>query len=77
MQEELDGVTGRARLPTPSDRVNTPYTEAVIHEIQRMGNIVDLGVAHYAREDCRLGKNKEYFIPKDTLVIYFFYIIDL
>ncbi len=32
---------GKDRFPMLSDRPNTPYTEAVILEIQRRGNVVN------------------------------------
>ncbi len=65
VQEELDQVTERRRLPRLDDRANTPYTEAVIHEIQRCSNIAPLAITHTAAEDAYLGK---YFIPKGTWI---------
>ncbi len=63
VQEELDEVTGRSRMPTLADRDKTPYTEAVIHEIQRCGNIAPIGVTHCSTADSHL---KGYFIPRGT-----------
>ncbi len=65
VQEELDAVTGGGRLPTMADRQDTPYTEAVIHELQRCANILPFSVTHVAARDTRLGG---YFVPKDTAV---------
>lgn len=44
-----------------ADRPNLPYTDAVIHEVQRMGNIVPLNGLRMAAKDTTLGG---YFIPK-------------
>lgn len=47
VQEELDEVVGRSRCPSLTDRADLPYTEAVIMEIQRCGNIIPMGVSHF------------------------------
>ena len=45
-REEILSVTGSIRNPNLSDRPNMPYVEAVIQEIQRLGNIAPFGLPH-------------------------------
>lgn len=61
VQEEIDQVIGQNRRPTMANKPNLPYTDAVIHEIQRIGNIVPLNGLRMAAKDTTLGG---YFIPK-------------
>jgi hypothetical protein len=39
VREEILRVIGRDRMPTLADKSRLPFTEAVIIEIQRLGNI--------------------------------------
>lgn len=66
VQAEIDRVIGRTRQPAMADKPNLPYTDAVIHEIQRVGNIVPLNGLRKAAKDTTLGG---YFIPKGTSVM--------
>uniref|UniRef100_A0A665TRI5 Cytochrome P450 2J2-like n=1 Tax=Echeneis naucrates TaxID=173247 RepID=A0A665TRI5_ECHNA len=66
VQTEIDRVVGQSRQPTIADRPNLPYADAVIHEVQRMGNIVPLGFPKLASKDSTLGG---YWIPKGTPVV--------
>ncbi|XP_048062341.1 cytochrome P450 2J2-like isoform X1 [Megalobrama amblycephala] len=66
VQEEIDRVVGGSRQPSLSDRDNMPFTNAVIHEIQRIGNIAPLNLPRATVEDTQIGK---YFLPKGTAVI--------
>ncbi len=66
VQQELDEVFGDGPYEfCLADRAKLPYTEATLHEIQRHGSIVPLGVPHEALKDVDLGG---YRIPKGTAV---------
>ncbi|XP_078699161.1 steroid 17-alpha-hydroxylase/17,20 lyase-like isoform X2 [Branchiostoma floridae x Branchiostoma belcheri] len=63
---ELDSVVGRDRLPELSDREATPYTEATVNEVLRMGLIDPLSLPHATTADTTL---RGYHIPKGTEVL--------
>ncbi|NXK92887.1 CP2DE protein, partial [Formicarius rufipectus] len=66
VQAEIDEVIGRERSPTMNDQVSMPYTNAVIHEVQRYGDIIPVGLPHLTYRDTEL---QGFFIPKGTTVI--------
>ncbi|XP_056336784.1 cytochrome P450 2J5 [Danio aesculapii] len=66
VHEEIDRVIGNSREPSIADKANMPYTEAVIHEIMRFGDVIPLNGLRVAARDTTLG---ECFIPKGTTVL--------
>ncbi|XP_072193255.1 cytochrome P450 2D6 [Excalfactoria chinensis] len=66
VHEEIDKVIGRNRPPTMADQANMPYTNAVIHEVQRCGDIIPMGVVHMTYRDTEL---QGFFIPKGTTIV--------
>ncbi|XP_034281342.1 cytochrome P450 2J2-like [Pantherophis guttatus] len=63
--KEIDTVLGNKASLKYKDREKLPYTNAVIHEIQRVSNVVPLGLPHAPIKDVQLFGYK---IPKDTTV---------
>ena len=66
VRDELKSNVGPFKRPKMEERHLTPYTEAVIHEVQRMGNILPMAVFHYTTDEIQVGPYK---VPKDTILI--------
>uniref|UniRef100_A0A8D2N085 unspecific monooxygenase n=1 Tax=Zonotrichia albicollis TaxID=44394 RepID=A0A8D2N085_ZONAL len=65
IQEEIDQVVGRSRKPCVADRSQMPYTDAVVHEIQRFISLVPLALPHTVTKDTNF---RDYVIPKGTTI---------
>ncbi|XP_059583879.1 cytochrome P450 2J2-like [Alligator mississippiensis] len=66
VQAEIDTVVGQSRLPAMDDRDNMPYTNAIVHEIQRISNIVPLNVPRRITRDTTLAG---FHLPKGITLI--------
>ncbi|XP_040847798.1 cytochrome P450 2C14-like isoform X4 [Ochotona curzoniae] len=65
VQEEIERVIGRHRSPCMQDRSHMPYTDAVVHEIQRYIDLVPNSAPHTTTCDVKF---RNYLIPKGTTV---------
>ncbi|XP_042318055.1 cytochrome P450 2J2-like [Sceloporus undulatus] len=66
VQAEIDSVIGQSRQPGIADRDSMPYTNAVIHEIQRISNILPLTLPRVTTIDTRLAG---FHVPKGTILV--------
>ncbi|KFU86611.1 Cytochrome P450 2J2 [Chaetura pelagica] len=63
---EIDAAIGQARQPALEDRNNMPYTNAVIHEVQRKGNIIPFNVPRLTTKDTVLDG---FVVPKGAIML--------
>ncbi|XP_052028311.1 cytochrome P450 2C26 isoform X3 [Apodemus sylvaticus] len=66
VQEEIHRVIGKHRIPCMQDRSHMPYTDAMIHEVQRFIDLLPTNLPHAVTCDIKF---RNYFIPKGTTVL--------
>ncbi|XP_067565034.1 cytochrome P450 2E1 isoform X3 [Pseudorca crassidens] len=66
LHEEIDRVIGPSRIPAIKDRLDMPYLDAVVHEIQRFIDLIPSNLFHEATRDTVF---RGYVIPKGTVII--------
>ncbi|XP_064619170.1 cytochrome P450 2C31-like [Lineus longissimus] len=67
IKSEIDDAIGEDRFPTMKDRLNLPFTEAAVLEIQRFASVVGLSLPH-----CNLHRDvmiRNFTIPKGTTLM--------
>ncbi|KAM9033443.1 cytochrome P450 2F1 [Sarcophilus harrisii] len=66
VQEEIDRVVGRGRRPTLEDRPAMPYTDAVLHEVQRFADVIPMNLPHRVTRDTAF---RGFLLPQGTEII--------
>ncbi|XP_074088623.1 cytochrome P450 2C44-like isoform X1 [Macrotis lagotis] len=61
IHKEIARVIGHNRVPSIKDRQDMPYTDAVVHEVQRFINLSPLNLPHAVVQDTQF---RQYVIPK-------------
>nr|UJQ69847.1 cytochrome P450 18a1 [Diamesa zernyi] len=70
MQEELDQVVGKERMPFLDDMKNLPYSMAVVYEVYRYSSVAFMGFCHKTVCDTEING---YFLPKGTALVTNYY----
>ncbi|XP_029376885.1 cytochrome P450 1B1 isoform X2 [Echeneis naucrates] len=65
LQQEVDKVVDRGRLPSIQDQPRLPYVMAFIYEIMRFTSFVPLTIPHCTTADTSI---MGYTVPKDTVI---------
>lgn len=65
LSDEISTAIGMERQPSWSDHSNMPFTEAVILEAQRIGDIIPIGIPHSNTEEVKV---MGYDIPQRSMV---------
>ncbi|XP_023402679.2 cytochrome P450 2C19-like isoform X1 [Loxodonta africana] len=66
VQEEIDHVVGQNRSPCMQDRSSMPYTDAVVHEIQRYTDLLPMSLPRRVTRDIKF---RNCLIPKGTTIL--------
>uniref|UniRef100_H9GND9 Uncharacterized protein n=1 Tax=Anolis carolinensis TaxID=28377 RepID=H9GND9_ANOCA len=66
VHKEIDSVIGQESPPAMADRSRMPYTEAVIHEAQRVLDHIPSGLVRKAKRDVEL---EGFIIPKGATIL--------
>ncbi|XP_054706993.1 cytochrome P450 18a1-like [Uloborus diversus] len=66
VQNEIDEVVGKDRVPTFADHVSMPYSMAVVMELMRWRTIIPINILRYTIADAEL---QGFFIPKHSYII--------
>lgn len=65
LQQEVDKVVDRSRLPSIADQPELPYVMAFIYEMMRFTSFLPLTIPHSTTTDTSI---MGYHIPKDTVI---------
>ncbi|KAL8188189.1 UNVERIFIED_CONTAM: hypothetical protein K2H54_062706 [Gekko kuhli] len=65
VQKEIDATVDPGHMICYEDRKNLPYTNAVVHEVQRFSNVISIGVPRLCVKDTMI---REFSIKRGTVI---------